>query len=106
MQDQTVIWVIADVVAEHYQVPVERIMGMTRHAKYARPRQIAYYLCVRIGYSLTTTGRLFRKNHATILYGIRNVQELCSDIVFNHLMESLEDQARRRLAAIREHQWG
>lgn len=63
---------IADViavVAEHFDLPKNILVGTGKCSKYVYPRHIGYFLCRQFGYSLHQTGRGFNRDHSTVLYG-------------------------------------
>lgn len=67
--------IIAEI-AEKHQVPVAAIMSGSRKRRYAWPRQEAY-VAVREakGYSYPHIGRIFGRDHSTVISGVRKYQE-------------------------------
>lgn len=88
---------IQKVVATHYEIKVTSLLANTRSRSIARPRQIAMYLAKTLtNASLPQIGReLGNKNHATVIYAIKSVQEnIEKDAVFAREIKSLEDAIR------------
>ena len=48
------------------------IMSSNRAAHLCRIREVIYYMAYREGFSLPQIGRVFRRDHTTILSGLRN----------------------------------
>ena len=65
-------------VCEHYNVRISDMIGPKRHRSIARPRQIAMFLAKGLtSRSLPEIGRRFgNRDHTTVLYAIRKVEEL------------------------------
>jgi hypothetical protein len=61
-------------VAEHFGLTPAEIDGRQNCRRFARPRQIAMYICARVaGMSLPQIGRLLNRDHSTIHHGVRVV---------------------------------
>jgi hypothetical protein len=70
---------ISDVVAKRYGLTRAEIRGDSRRAIYIKPRHIAMYLCVRVaGMSFPHTGRMFNRDHTTVLHGVKRITALCA----------------------------
>lgn len=64
------------VVAEHYNVPPQEIMGVSRKRKYAKPRQIFCWLCrVKLDKTFPEIGRFLSRDHTTIIHAARKCRE-------------------------------
>ena len=65
-------------VSEHYNIRLSDMIGPKRVRTYARPRQIAMYLCKQLtSRSLPEIGRCFGgRDHTTIMYGVRKIDDL------------------------------
>ncbi|WP_158971015.1 chromosomal replication initiator protein DnaA [Chachezhania sediminis] len=65
-------------VAEHYNIRLSDIIGPKRLRSYARPRQVAMYLCKQLtSRSLPEIGRRFGgRDHTTVIHGVRRIEEL------------------------------
>jgi len=58
-------------VARWHGIPVYRLMSADRHREVVAARNAAYWLVwFKYGYSLPKIGRLFGRNHSTVLFGI------------------------------------
>ncbi|MEL7097397.1 MAG: chromosomal replication initiator protein DnaA [Pseudomonadota bacterium] len=65
-------------VAEHYNIRMSDMIGPKRLRSYARPRQVAMYLCKHMTQrSLPEIGRRFGgRDHTTVMHGVRRIDEL------------------------------
>jgi chromosomal replication initiator protein len=65
-------------VAEHYNIRLSDMIGPKRVRNFARPRQIAMYLCKQLtSRSLPEIGRRFGgRDHTTVMHGVRRIEEL------------------------------
>ncbi|WP_108483881.1 chromosomal replication initiator protein DnaA [Oceaniglobus ichthyenteri] len=86
-------------VSDHYNIRLSDLIGPKRVRTFARPRQVAMYLCKHLTQrSLPEIGRRFGgRDHTTIMHGIKRIEELkqkdnqmAEDL--NLLRRSLEDQ--------------
>lgn len=63
------------VVADYFRVPLLDVCGESRQKNYRLARQIAMYLIREIlGCGLAQIGQQFRRNHATVLHSLRQIQ--------------------------------
>ena len=65
-------------VSEYYNIRLSDIIGPKRFRSYARPRQVAMYLCKQLtSRSLPEIGRRFGgRDHTTVMHGVRRIEEL------------------------------
>jgi chromosomal replication initiator protein len=65
-------------VSEHYNIRLSDMIGPKRVRTYARPRQVAMYLCKQLtSRSLPEIGRCFGgRDHTTIMYGVRKIEDM------------------------------
>ena len=65
-------------VSEHFNIRLSDMIGPKRLRCYARPRQIAMYLCKQMtSRSLPEIGRRFGgRDHTTVMHGVRRIEEL------------------------------
>jgi chromosomal replication initiator protein len=65
-------------VAEHYNIRLSDIIGPKRVRNFARPRQVAMYLCKQLtSRSLPEIGRRFGgRDHTTVMHGVKRIEEL------------------------------
>ncbi|WP_146592347.1 chromosomal replication initiator protein DnaA [Puniceibacterium confluentis] len=65
-------------VAEHYNIRLSDMIGPKRVRNYARPRQVAMYLCKQMtSRSLPEIGRRFGgRDHTTVMHGVKRIEEL------------------------------
>jgi len=66
-------------VSEHYNIRISDMVGPKRVRSYARPRQVAMFLCKKLtSRSLPEIGRRFGgRDHTTVMHGVRRIEELC-----------------------------
>jgi chromosomal replication initiator protein len=65
-------------VSDHYNIRLSDMIGPKRLRSYARPRQVAMYLCKKMtSRSLPEIGRRFGgRDHTTVMHGVRRIEEL------------------------------
>ena len=85
-------------VSDHYHIRLSDMIGPKRLRSYARPRQMAMYLCKQLtSRSLPEIGRRFGgRDHTTVMHGVRRIEELKQQDV--QIAEDLE-LLRRALEA-------
>ena len=82
-----------ETVSSHFKVPAIIITGRCREEHIAWPRQVAYHLMKEISQdTLSAIGRVFQRDHGTILAGIRHVKDRCE----------LEPQTAKEVAMLLE----
>ena len=80
-------------VPEHYTIRLSDMLGPKRNRVYARPRQIAMWLCKQMtSRSLPEIGRKFgKRDHTTIMHGVRKIDELrAADVQLSDDLEMLQ----------------
>ncbi len=67
-------------VAEHYNIRLSDLVGPKRVRTFARPRQVAMFLCKQLtSRSLPEIGRRFGgRDHTTVMHGVKRIDELRS----------------------------
>lgn len=71
---------IQNAVAAHFYLSREDFLGESRVRALARPRQIAMYMSRGLTpRSFPEIGKLFGRDHATIVHGVRQIDALVSD---------------------------
>ncbi len=65
-------------VSDHYNIRISDLVGPKRVRIFARPRQVAMYLCKQMtSRSLPEIGRRFGgRDHTTVMHGVRRIEEL------------------------------
>ena len=65
-------------VSDHYNIRLSDMIGPKRLRSYARPRQVAMYLCKKMtSRSLPEIGRRFGgRDHTTVMHGVKRIEEL------------------------------
>lgn len=67
---------IISAVSAYFDVPVKQIVGPRRTKDLILPRQVAVYLAVELtALSLPTLGRVFLRDHTTLLHGKNRIAE-------------------------------
>jgi chromosomal replication initiator protein len=85
-------------VSEYYNIRMSDIIGPKRLRSYARPRQVAMYLCKQLtSRSLPEIGRRFGgRDHTTVMHGVKRIEEL--KLIDGQIAEDVE-MLRRALEA-------
>ena len=65
-------------VSDHYNIRLSDMLGPKRLRSFARPRQVAMYLCKQLtSRSLPEIGRRFGgRDHTTVMHGVRRIEDL------------------------------
>ncbi|UWR22428.1 chromosomal replication initiator protein DnaA [Sulfitobacter sp. S190] len=65
-------------VSDHYNIRLSDMIGPKRLRNFARPRQVAMYLCKHLtSRSLPEIGRRFGgRDHTTVMHGVKRIEEL------------------------------
>jgi chromosomal replication initiator protein len=67
---------ILERVAQHFNLSVGELIGKSRQSSIILPRQIAMYLCRKYtACSLTEIGRVFRRDHTTVLHSLDKIND-------------------------------
>lgn len=85
--------IIIDYVCEQYKIKKESLFLDRRFREIVVPRQIVFYLLKKYTFiTLNEIGRMFRgKDHTTIMYGIRKVEDYKScDEKFRAILSAIE----------------
>ena len=83
-------------VANYYCIPVEQITSNKRSKDTVQPRQVSMYL-VRdmLGYSLPEIGKIFSRDHSTVLHAVDKVKSLMkTSTEMNDILKTLTDNIR------------
>lgn len=92
---------IQALVAEHCDVPVEKLAGKTRKRQIVIARQMSMYLAKKLtDQSLKAIGENFGgRDHSTVIYSVRTVQDLLdTDARFKDNLEELERKIKLSLS--------
>ncbi len=87
---------IMQAVANYYCIPVEQITSNKRSKDTVQPRQVSMYL-VRdmLGYSLPEIGKIFSRDHSTVLHAVDKVKSLMkTSTEMNDILKTLTDNIR------------
>ncbi len=91
---------IKNLVADFFDVPVEKLGGKTRKRQFVIARQLSMYLAKNLtDKSLKAIGEMFGgRDHSTVIYSIKTVQDLMeTDLVFKDTVAELEKKIRLNL---------
>lgn len=66
---------IIDEVSQCANIGVRDILCRSRRRDVAWPRQYAMFLCRREGFSYPQIARFFRRDHSTVIHGVKAVSE-------------------------------
>lgn len=73
--------IIINIILDFFDIKSDKLFGASRKAEYVRARCICFYVLRKhTTMSLKGIGRLFNKDHSTIIYAIRRVED---DLKFN-----------------------
>lgn len=80
-------------VAGHFGLPLAAMKSPIRTRDIVRPRQVAMYLAKRMtARSLPEIGRLFDRDHSTVFYAVRVVEDRrAADVAFDREVAALAD---------------
>ncbi|NPB06252.1 MAG: ATP-binding protein [Aquificae bacterium] len=86
-------------VAGYYGLGAAELLSERRSRRVSEAKQVAMYLCRKVlGASVIEIGRVFGKNHSTVVHAIKRVEERRKrDRRFDRLVAFLEKQAGERL---------
>ncbi|HMP29908.1 MAG TPA: chromosomal replication initiator protein DnaA, partial [Saprospiraceae bacterium] len=91
---------IKKLVAEHFELPIEKLQGTTRKRQIVIARQLSMYLAKNFTTSsLKSIGSNFGgKDHSTVIYSIKAVQDLMdTDTLFKETVQQLEKKVQLSL---------
>jgi hypothetical protein len=89
---------IGKAVAGFYGLTWRELTSSWRVQKRVKPRFVAFFLAKAItNRSLSYIGRTFRRDHTTVINGLRKMQERMSDFAFAAEVAALECSIRRQL---------
>ena len=91
---------IQELVAQHFDVPVETLASKTRKRQIVVARQLSMYLAKKLtDQSLKAIGENFGgRDHSTVIYSCRTVQDLLdTDLVFQDTVSELEKKIKLSL---------
>jgi chromosomal replication initiator protein len=91
---------IQKLVADHFDVPVEKLQGKTRKRQVVIARQLSMYLAKNLtDKSLKAIGENFGgRDHSTVIYSCKTVQDLMeTDAIFNDTVSELEKKIKMTL---------
>jgi chromosomal replication initiator protein len=78
--------------SERINIPVLEILGKTRKMEIVTARQVYWLYLNRNKIGISEIGRMFNKDHSTVLSGIRRVNDLISvkDKYLKRYLEAIE----------------
>lgn len=90
---------IIAVVAAEFEITQEQLKGAYRTRKFTFPRHVAQYLSQRVTrQSLPTIGRVFYRDHTSVLHAVRKIARLVDeDSTVRELVERLEARIRQSM---------
>lgn len=83
--------IVQEVVSKHFDIDQKYMHEYSNLPQYVEPRQIAIYLCnTMIGLNKSEIGRIFKRNHASVINSITRVtMQLVDDTSTSKLIEEL-----------------
>jgi chromosomal replication initiator protein len=91
---------IKGLVAEHFNLPTDKLQGKTRKRSIVIARQLSMYLAKNLtSKSLKSIGEMFGgRDHSTVIYSCKTVQDMMdTDVVFKDTVSELEKKLRMSL---------
>ena len=87
---------IIEIVCDHFDIPMDKMISKSRSSEVARPRHIAMYLCKELtNNSLQVIGGLLGgRDHTTIMHGVNKIQD---EYVDNENTKNLIDTLKRKI---------
>ena len=84
---------IIDICSKYYQVKSEDIMGERRTKEISLARQVCmYFISEILNYSRLKTAKFLNKDHATVIYGIRQIEnKIKNEPEFRNEIEKLKE---------------
>lgn len=94
---------IRSIVMEHYGLTLQEVNSNCKAEYITRPRQMMFYLCRFMTKStLSEIGRMFGKDHGTVLCGVRRTRDFIDTMPgFKATVEMLQAKCVKMLAAPR-----
>ena len=88
---------IREMVCHYFQVTLEELRSSSRRKNVVLPRNLGMYLCRKMtGLSLDSIGKVFGRNHSTVLYSVNLIENRSRrDPKLRNQVEFLADQVRR-----------
>ncbi len=102
LSKQVTVESIKDLVAEHFDMPVEKLQSKTRKRSIVIARQLSMFLAKKLtDNSLKAIGAKFGgRDHSTVIYSCNAVQDLMdTDVVFKDTVQELEKKVSMSLAS-------
>lgn len=93
-----------EAVAGTFGVKPGQVFGRERTQKFVRPRFVAYRLLSDAGYALARIGEASRRDHTTVISGLRRFDVLAGDPDFSALAALAQQKFSKSLAEWREAQ--
>ncbi len=100
MSKEITVGFIQDLVADHFDVPVDKLKGQTRKRSIVIARQLSMYLAKNLtNKSLKSIGENFGgRDHSTVIYSCKAVQDLLdTDMIFKDTVVDLEKKIKMSL---------
>lgn len=90
---------IRDLICRHYQVSVEELCSKSRRKNVVLPRNLGMYFCRKMtDLPLKEIGRLFGRNHSTVLYAVNLIENRCRrDVKLKGHVEFLSEKMKENL---------
>ena len=91
---------IQNLVADYFDIPVDRMKSKTRKREVVTARQVAMFLCKNhTSEPLKSIGEQFGgRDHSTVIYSIRSVQDLIdTDKEFKKIVKELQKKIKMSL---------
>jgi chromosomal replication initiator protein len=97
---QATVRIVATETCEKFQITIDRITTRRRTDEVAVPRQVIFYVARELcDVSSTELGRLFKRDHGTVLHGVAQVKNRMDvDGLFAEKVKSIMAAVQKRMA--------
>jgi chromosomal replication initiation ATPase DnaA len=66
------LWLLVERVARNFNLLPEEVISKRRDRAFVRARQVIYTKLISEGYSFAAVGRMFRRDHTTVLHALKS----------------------------------
>ena len=80
---------IVDRASEMSGIPATTLLGRQRTAKVSQWRQAIFYVLRYKGATFIEIADFFKRNHGTVIYGVREVEKFADDVNIQRIVKML-----------------
>jgi len=86
---------VVQAICHYFGIPRSRLLSRERTERIAWPRQLAmYFVWTTSGFSSTEVGRLFRRDHGTVLHARTTVEQRANEKRFKNQIDELRERLK------------